>query len=100
LENIGSYLPLISPIGNVLFDPNQAFKSKIIHQAENGFVIDYKAPVLKFQVDSAVAISTLVKLIDLLHLAFHRLVFIKLTELVKMIIESASCHPSMLEKFS
>jgi hypothetical protein len=63
-------------------------------------VIDYKAPVLKFQVYSAVAISALVKFIDLLHLAFHRLVFIRVTELVKMIIESASCHPGMLEKLS
>ncbi len=61
-------------------------------------MIDYKAPILKFQVDSAVAISTLMKLIDLLHFAFHHLVFIRVTELVKMIIESASCHPSMLEK--
>jgi hypothetical protein len=61
-------------------------------------MIDYKAPILKFQVDSAIAISALVKLIDLLHLAFHRLVFIRVTELMKMIIESASCHPSMLEK--
>jgi hypothetical protein len=63
-------------------------------------MIDYKAPIIKFPEDSAVAISALVKLIDLLHHAFHLLVFIRVTELVKMIIECASCHPSMLEKLS
>jgi len=61
-------------------------------------MIDYKAPILKFRVDSAIAISAFVKLIDPLHLTFHHLVFVRVTELVKMIIESASCHPSMLEK--
>jgi len=56
------------------------------------------ASVLKFQLDSAIPISAFVELIDLLDFLFDRLVFIRIAELVEMIIESASCHPSMLEK--
>ena len=98
LEDIRRYFTLFSPVGNVLFGSYQAFKSKFPHQAENGFVIDRIASVLEFQMDSSVAISAFVKLIDLLDFLFDRPVLILIAELVEMIVEGASCHPSMLEK--
>lgn len=68
------------------------------HQAEDGLVVDRIASVLKFQMDSTIAIPAFVKLVDLADFLFDRLVFIRITETVKMIIEGASRHPGMLEK--
>jgi hypothetical protein len=48
--------------------------------------------------DSVKPISAFVKLLDLLDLLFDHIVFILIPEFFKMIIEDASCHPSMLEK--
>jgi hypothetical protein len=61
-------------------------------------VVDRIASVFEFQMDSAIPISAFVKLVDLLDLLFDRLVFILIPEFFEMIIEGASCHPSMLEK--
>jgi hypothetical protein len=56
------------------------------------------ASVFEFQMDSAIAISAFMKLVDLTDLLFDRLIFIRIAELIEMIIEGTSCHPSMLEK--
>lgn len=89
---------MLSTIGNILFDTDQAFKSQVLHEHEYGFMIDDIASVFKLQMDSAIAVPAFMQLIDLADFGFDGSIFILLGEFFKMIVERAPCHPSMLEK--
>ena len=95
---IRGYFTLFSTVGNILFDTDQAFKSQVLHEHEYGFMIDDIASVFKFHMDSTVAVSAFVQLIDLANLSFNGSIFILPGEFFEMIVERAPCHPIMLEK--